>query len=343
MIRFEQLSKLYEEGVTAHELRLVFVDDSSHHISDVDGKIENPYLELRRSEIESAYRSIPSHYEVNLLQIGCARDVLDEAERYAKEALTRGQYVGLGYSSPSESSSSIVPQSHWHFMTIDFDNNAAAGGNLDYVGLKFLVWDELSDEEQQTLKRRVAEVRTADKIPQDTGSLEAFNAKAWSDITLRFLKDHFIEVSGPDRKIKVSLDYLELMNKTEAKPNKSFELLIMMAHRRKVSSSKKHQVSKLRTLLKSKFNLPGDPFQLEEQRGYVPNFKVIDDRKAADERAKRDVIRVPFDDNNIVHVGDTNDLERYTHDDDPVNRDGFEKDYYDEDDEAGAFLRDRDD
>ena len=339
----EQLSKLYEEGVTAHELRLAFVDDSSHHISNVDGKIENPYLELRRSELKSAYSSTPSGYEDDLLLIGCARDVLDEAERYAKEALSGGQYVGLGYSSPSESYPSIVPQSHWHFMTIDFDNDTATGGNLDYVGLKFLVLDELSGEEQQALKTRAAEAGTADKIPQDTGSVEALNAKAWSDITLRFLKKHFIEISGPDRKFNVSLDYLGLMNKTEAKPNKSCELLIMMAHRRKVSSSKKHQISKLRTLLKSKFNLPGDAFQFEEQRGYVPNFKVIDDRKAADERAKRDVVRVPFDDNNIVHVGDTNDLERYTHDDDPVNRDGLEKDYYDEDDEAGAFLREHDD
>ena len=144
MISLEHFSKLYEEGVTAHELRLAFVDDSSHHISNVDGKIENPYLELRRSELKSAYSSTPSGYEDDLLQIGCAGDVLDEAERYAKEALSGGQYVGLGYSSPSESYPSIVPQSHWHFMTIDFDNGTANGGNLNYVGLKFLVLDELS-------------------------------------------------------------------------------------------------------------------------------------------------------------------------------------------------------
>jgi len=47
---------LYQRGISSHELRLTRIDDSEHHLSDSHGKIENGYLQLRRSEILEAVR-----------------------------------------------------------------------------------------------------------------------------------------------------------------------------------------------------------------------------------------------------------------------------------------------
>ena len=150
-----------------------------------------------------------------------------------------------------------------------------------------------------------------------------------------------VEVGGPSKKIKVSLDQLGLMNKTEGKPNVAFDLLLKMAKGRKVSSEQKHLLSRLRGTLEAKFNLPGDPFQLEEQRGYVPNFKIIDDRNDADERAKSDAIHVSHDDN-IDYEGEVKDLESSDYSDELVNQDDLDKDYDDENDPAGKYLREYD-
>ena len=120
-----------------------------------------------------------------------------------------------------------------------------------------------------------------------------------------------------------------------------FELLLKMAKGRKVSSKQKHLVSRLRRTLEEKFSLPGDPFQIEEQRGYVPNFKIVDDRNAADERAKNEAVFTTYNDN-IDYPGEARDLESSSDSDELGNQDDYDKDYDDEDDQAGGFLRDYD-
>ena len=45
---------LYQRGMSSHELRLTRIDDSEHNLSDSHGKIENGYLQLRRSELLEA-------------------------------------------------------------------------------------------------------------------------------------------------------------------------------------------------------------------------------------------------------------------------------------------------
>ena len=114
-----------------------------------------------------------------------------------------------------------------------------------------------------------------------------------------------------------------------------------MAKRRKVSSEQKHQVSRFRRTLEEKFSLPGDPFQFEEQRGYVPNFNIIDGRNAADKRAKNEAVFTTIDDN-IDYVGDMNDLESSSDSDELVNQDDLDKDYDHENDPAGEYLREND-
>jgi hypothetical protein len=121
----------------------------------------------------------------------------------------------------------------------------------------------------------------------------------------------------------------------------AFDLLLKMAKGRKVSSEQKHQASRLRGTLKGKFSLPGDPILFEEQRGYVPNFKIIDDRDAADKRAENEAVLTPYDDN-IDYVGEVKDLESSDYSDELVNQDDLDKDYDDENDPAGKYLREYD-
>jgi hypothetical protein len=308
-------------------------------------KQPNPFIALRRIDIKKALRRMPYDYEDTSLETEVALEeaiyAIADAEHPAKEALIEGQYIGLGYTSPAVRTLTPVPQQHWHFLSIDFDEGSTTGPDLRYEGLRFVESEKLDTEEKQVLERLLAEPDTAQSDTQNSESFEALGAKLWNDITLRFLKNEFVEVGGPSKKIKVSMDQLGLMNKTEAKPNVVFELLLKMEKDRKVSIEQKHQVSRLRGTLEAKFNLPGDPFQLEEQRGYVPNFKIIDDRNDADERAKSEATHVSHDDN-IDYEGEVKDLESSDDSDDSVNQDDLNKDYDDENDPAGRYLREHD-
>ena len=344
------LTRLHQEGLTAHQLRLTFVDQSvgitvwkegEELDSGIWEKQPNPFIALRKSEIKKAYKRTPEDYQDTLFEAEDALDAVEDAERPAKEALIEGQYIGLGYTSPAVRTLTPVPQQHWHFLSIDFDEGSTTGPDLRYEGLRFVESEKLDTGEKQVLQRLLAELDIAESDTQDFESFEALGANLWNDITLRLLKNDFIEVGGPAKKIKVSLDWLELMNKTEGIPNVVFELLLKMAKGRKVSSKQKHLVSRLRRTLEEKFSLPGDPFQFEEQRGYVPNLKIIDDRNAADERAKNEAVLTPYNDN-IDYMGEAKDLESSSDSDELVNQDDLDKDYADENDSAGKYLREYD-
>ena len=333
----ELLTRLHQEGLTAHQLRLTFVDQSVG-ITVMGEKQPNPFIALRKSEIKKAYKRTSENYQDTLFEAEDALDAVEDAERPAKEALIEGQYIGMGYTSPAVRTLTPVPQQHWHFLSIDFDEGSATGSDLRYEGLRFVESEKLDTGEKQVLQRLQTELDTAESDAQDSESFEALGAKLWSDITLRFLKNEMVEVGGPSKKIKVSLDQLGLMNKTQGKPNVAFSLLLKMAKGRKVSSKQKHLVSRLRRTLEEKFSLPGDPIHFEEQGGYVPNFKIVNDRNAADERAKNEAVFTPYDDN-IDYAGEAKDLESSSDSDELVNQDDYDKDYDDQNDPAGEYLR----
>ena len=310
MISLEQLSKLYKEGVTAHELRLAFVDDSTHHISNVDGKIENPYLELRRSELESAYRSTPSDYEDGLLQIGCARDVLDEAERYAKEALTRGQYVGLGYSSPSDSSPSIVPQSHWHFMTaIDFDEGVATGHELQYVGLRFLDTATLGEQALEAVKNALAQpaaqssTASVTATTPATGNLQVFRDMSdldWPEVSITLVAGDLVEVSARGKVRRVTYGECGLIDRRTGKGKliAAGRIFLDMATR-KISHNAQYKknLSRLRKELQQAFGINGNPFyppSTSSRHRHFPKFELEDARNKADQRVKERATHVSY-------------------------------------------------
>ena len=56
---------------------------------------------------------------------------------------------------------------------------------------------------------------------------------------------------------------------------------------------------------------------------------------------KKEAVFTPYDDN-IDYVGDMNDLESSSDSDKLVNQDDLDKDYDDESDPAGEFLREND-
>ena len=344
------LNQLHQEGLTAHQLRLTFVDRSVGITAWKEGeeldsgiweKQLNPFISLRKSEIRQAYRSTPEDYQDTLIEAETALDAVDDAERPAMDALIDGQYIGLGYTSHTELTVTAIPQRHWHFLSVEFDEGSATGNDFQYKGIRFIESEKLNTDQMLAIKGSLAQMDTTESDAQDSESFEALGAKLWSDITLRLLKNNFVEVGGPAKKIKVSLDWLELMNKTEGIPNVVFELLLKMAKGRKVSSKQKHLVSRLRRTLEEKFSLPGDPIHFEEQGGYVPNFKIVDDRNAADERAKTEAVFTPYDDN-IDYVGEAKDLESSSDSDELENQDDYDKNYEDQNDLAGKYLREHD-
>ena len=137
-------------------------------------------------------------------------------------------------------------------------------------------------------------------------SFSTVGATCWADITLRLLKDNFVEVGGPDKKVKVNLDSLRLMNKTEQRTNTSFALLLRIVKRPGVTTDHKQKISKLRQKLRTSLGTNKDPFSLQGKR-YTSVFKFKDDRKAADERAKADAVHVPYNDEKRYETSDVED------------------------------------
>jgi len=256
-------------------------------------------------------------------------DLNERFDRILKRSLVSGEYIAIGYSRDSGSNPIHIQSHEWRFLTIDYDKNAAyaiEGDEVLYADLRCAHQDLLPPsflKKSEQLKD--SETSTNEETRTSTFEFGQFGADTWSEITFRFLKGHFVEIGGPTQKKKYSIDAIGLMNKTEQIPNDSFNVLILCAKRRYPSTQNKHKISKLRKRLKKTFNTKSDPFSLREDR-YVPVFTVVDDRDAADERAKRDAIHVSYDD--TKNYDPTGSQEEYT----------FEE----ESDEADKWLRKND-
>lgn len=125
----------------------------------------------------------------------------------------------------------------------------------------------------------------------------------WGDITVKIYAGYKLGVkikSGNYR--KSSFQAIGLMGKLKNDPNELGGILIGLATGRKfpptrhLLPSHKTAISKLRNSLVKLVNLPSDPFlPINEGDGWQPRFKLIDDRRNADERAKGEAIHVPFE------------------------------------------------
>ena len=304
------LQSLYESGMPAHDLRRFYVDDSvgiSLWSEAAGARIPkpNPYLDNSRKQLILAQKNTPPDYEDNRIEIEIALGALEDAEQRASVDLASGRFITLGYPENSPETLVVIPASQWNWLNLDFDiglacNKAGQGDPLVYAGIKFIKQDALSDKDKELLERAISPPQSSS--PQEESrtitphSFEAIGAIAWSQVTIRLLKKDFAEVCGPKKRVKVSLNDLGLMNKTEQKPNKAFDDLLKISKGPYITPHRKLAISKLRKTLQKCLCTDENPVPLQG-RAYSLAFTLVDDRKAADERAKSDAIHEPYDDN----------------------------------------------
>ncbi len=232
------LTRLHEKGISAHEFRLFFVDRSTgvsagkeDEASDLETSEEilNPFTKLRKIDIRNAIRRVPYDYEDTNLEAEEAMTeaiyAIADAERPAKEALIGGQYIGLGYTSPTDQTVSAIPQHHWHFMTIDFDESTAFGNNLSYVGLRFLDSTTFSEKELDGLKDVIQPANkvggtspTTINVPVD--KLQDFREMtnlSWPEVTITLVAGDLVEVAARGVIKRVTYGEFGLIDKRIAK------------------------------------------------------------------------------------------------------------------------------
>jgi hypothetical protein len=208
-----------------------------------------------------------------------------------------GDIVALGYDDPHDSTLKSVPSHQWHFLKLDFDKSIAIGTDLHYAGLRFVRNCDLTDQQLGALQTQQPYRKAGQQADEDDVVSFDLQANDWTDVTIRFLNDSIVAVRIQDKEHRITLGALGLINKTRGGPNAACLLLLGLAEQWRVSSKKKHLVSNVRILLQELFGLyNSDPFHIEEGRGYVPNFQLIDDRDALDRRAEEKAVQVSYDD-----------------------------------------------
>lgn len=138
----------------------------------------------------------------------------------------------------------------------------------------------------------------------------------WEDITIKIYADHQIGCLWGDGKSKrASFVSIDLKGTRKNEPNQRGAILIGLSlHKKfppqKIATAKdKTAICKLRRSLALFTGLSGDPFRpFNEADGWKPRFKLIDDRRNADERAKARAQHVDFDETqDYEREGDSTD------------------------------------
>lgn len=290
------LTALYAEGLKTKELRRLYAAQLSEK------------YDLREWD---------EYAEVNMYQA-------------VKDALVSGDFLALGYSEEAEGQITAIPPYRWRFLDLDLylgEARRSGAESLVFADIRCVPKDRLPNDLLTELSdpNRFEPPKATSDTRGSPLAFSTFGAGHWGEITLRFLKNDFVEIGGPSQKKKFSIERLGLMNRTQQIPNAAFELLIPCAKRRFPSTEKKHKISRLRKRLQEAFDTTSDPFYLQKNH-YKPIFKVIDDRYAADERAKREASHVSYDD--TKNYEPPQHLEEYTFDE--------------ENDETQDWLREND-
>lgn len=129
----------------------------------------------------------------------------------------------------------------------------------------------------------------------------------WEDVTIKIYKNYriayFSGTNGQKGKV-VRFQDIGLMGTRKNKPNDLGSLFITLSKKKKFPEGKnslpsdKTAISKLRNSLKQLTGLSSDPFSpFNKAEGYKPRFTLIDDRRNADERAKKRAVHLPINDN----------------------------------------------
>ena len=160
----------------------------------------------------------------------------------------------------------------------------------------------------------------------------------WKNVIIKIRNNNKIAYSFGDGKYSdVTLDKIGLWDKKEAKPNHQAGILLALSKNRKypegdfLKKKEKTAISRLRIALWKLTNLTKNPFAKHNKHdGYKPLFRIIDDRRNAEEREKKKAIHYPID-----SLSKRN-LEKMVFDpwDDTEEVDDFER----EDDNAQKFI-----
>lgn len=160
-----------------------------------------------------------------------------------------------------------------------------------------------------------ASVKLGINMPQLQSTKEK---AAWEDVTIKIYRDYRIGYKIKDGKFKnSSFRRINLMGKNKNEPNQLGVILIGLSDGRKFPVGKKPEQkdktanSKLRNALMKLTGLKDDPFcPINDADGWKPRFKLVDDRRNADERAKNKAFYVSLDENKDYSQGQPADFER---------------------------------
>jgi hypothetical protein len=290
---------IYRKGRSLHDLRLSYVDDSEDFISTSEGKLDNPFLSLTRPEITKEMQRLPSEYETEHFQLDIALQLLDRAESDAKKALTDDKVVALGYANPSDEAPRLIRSTHWNFLTINFDESTAEGGDLHYVGLRIIDAKDLSEEALKALNS----VSDATQSPSgsNAGSSKSdidnpfsvfreMNNLSWDEIEMELVAGDIIMIRARNMSKQVTYGAFDLIDLRTGKGNlnRSAAILLDMATKTKTSNqSYKKNLSNLRIKLEQALGVQGNPFATtQDPNRHRPIFALIDGRNKADQRAR---------------------------------------------------------
>ena len=253
-------NNIYRKGRSLHDFRVSYVDDSEDFISTSEEKLDNPFLSLTRPEIAKEVQRVPSEYETEHFQLDIALQLLDRAESDAKKALTDDKVVALGYANPSDEAPRLIPSRHWNFLTINFDESAAEGGGLHYVGLRIVDAKDLSEEELKALNSVSEPVQTPSD--SDVGSSKSdsdnpfsvfreMKKLSWDEVEIKLVAGDLIEVSARNKSKRFTYGAFDLVDRRTGKGglNRSGYILLEIATKRRTIDLKyKKNLSRLRTL-----------------------------------------------------------------------------------------------
>lgn len=160
----------------------------------------------------------------------------------------------------------------------------------------------------------------------------------WEDVTIKIYKDHKIGFFVKGKHIEMtSFIAVGLKGKRKNSPNQQGLILIGLSEGgvyppgNSLEPRESKALSLLSTNLKTWIKVKGNPFApYNKTDGWKPRFRLIDDRRNADERAKEKAIYVKTDVENI-----SKDDNGYCFENEP---EGEAENYHMEDDSAQSFL-----
>ena len=225
------LLELYEQGISAHKLRLSYAEDTP------DGFLCPPSTRQELMELAEEDFVWASNFHKRVLEI------LDSVESKVIAELLSGSIVALGYDDPHDPTIRSVPPHQWNFLKLDFDECIARWEDIYYHGLRLVHRRDLTDQQLSALQRQQSHRKTGRQEKKDNVVSFDLKAKDWTDVKIRFLKDSIVGVGIQGKEQCIPLGALGLINKTTGDTNVARDLLLGLAEQRRVSSKKKHLVS----------------------------------------------------------------------------------------------------